>query len=175
MTYMADLLARQYIGRPISGFDYVVYHFGPYPLETRETVTKLEAKGLAWEKSRSRVDEYDYSSKKLFDSGKPIAFDFTKAENEILAFVVRNYLNMDTDELVEDIVYETAPYRAAFATGKLKAPIPMETVDREALAEIGFSLERVLEAERQADEGHYVTGREYIDGLRNRIAARHPE
>lgn len=175
MAYMADLVARQYLGRPISTFNYVVYHYGPYPPETPETIEELSSRGLAWVQESVKAAPDDYAFKKLYDSGKPVVFDFTLGENEVLAYVVRNYLDMDTEELVEDVVYQTRPYREALSSGRLREPIPMEIVDGEGRRELGFDLERVLKAERQAAEGHSLTSQEYFDGLRNRLADRHAE
>ena len=38
---------------------------------------------------------------------------------------------------------------------------------------VGFELEAIARAERQAEEGDFVTAREYFDGLRDRITARY--
>lgn len=175
MAYMADLVARQYLGHPISELEYVVYYFGPYPPKTPDVIAELERRGLAWAQPGHKAGQDDYAFKKLFDTGKRVVFDFTLGENEVLAYVVRNYLKMDTDELTEDVVKDTAPWKAAVVSERMRERIPMEMVDGEGLNEIGFNLEKVLEAERQAESGDYLTAREYFDGLRNRIAARHAE
>jgi antitoxin SocA-like protein len=175
MAYMADLVARQFLGHPISDLKYVVYYFGPYPPETPAVIAELEARGLAWAQPGLKVDQDDYAFKKLFDSGKPAVFDFTLGENAVLAYVVNNYLEMDTEELTEDVVKYTTPWKAALASDRLKERIPMEMVDGEGVREIGFDLERVMNAEKQAEEGDFLTAREYFDGLRNRIAARYAE
>lgn len=175
MAYMADLVARQYLGHPISDLTYEVYYFGPYPPETPGVIAELESRGLAWTQPGLKAGQDDYAFKKLFDSGKPVVFDFTLGENEVLAYVVRNYLDMDTDELTEDVVKYTTPWQAAVISERLRERIPMEIVDGEALTEIGFDLEKVMEAERQVEAGDFLTAREYFDGLRSRIAARCPE
>lgn len=51
----------------------------------------------------------------------------------------------------------------------------MEMVNGQGAREVGFDLEKVTQAERQAEEGNYLLAREYFDALRNRIAARHPK
>jgi hypothetical protein len=176
IAYMTDLVARQYLGHPISDFSsYVVYYFGPYPPETPDAIAELQAEGLAWTQTTGKADQDDVAFKKLFDTGKPTVFDFSLGENEVLAYVVRNFMNMDTAELVEDVVYSTAPFQAALQTGRFKERIPMEIVDGEGAKEVGFDLEKALEAERQVEEGAYLGAREYFDGLRNRITQRHAE
>lgn len=175
MAYMADIISRQYLGHAISEFEYVVYYFGPYPPEAPAAIAELEDCGLAWTQAGGKADPEDHAFKRLFDSGKPTLFDFTLGENEVLAHVVRTYLKMDTDELVEDVVYATAPFKEAVSRGRLGERIPMELADREGFEDIGFDLEKVLKAEKQAQDGDFLTSRDYFDGLRNRIAARYTE
>lgn len=173
MAYMADLLARQFLGHPISGFNYVVFYHGPYPHEFKDAIGELEAAGLAQLIERKKADPSDYELKKLFDAGKAVSFDFDLGENEVLAHVVRTFLNMDTEEFVEDVVYPTRPFQIAKEARRLDEPIPMHIVDGEGRREIGFDLNKALEAERQAEEGQFMTAASYFNGLRNRIAARH--
>lgn len=175
MAYMADLVARQYLGHPISDLEYVVYYFGPYPPETPSIIAELERRGLAWAQPGLKADQGDYAFKKLFDTGERVVFDFTLGENAVLAYVVNNYLEMDTDELTEEVVKYTAPWQAAIARERFKERIPMEIVDGQGTKEVGFNLEAVMKAEKQAEEGDFLTAREYFDGLRNRITARYPE
>jgi hypothetical protein len=169
MSYMADLIARQYLGRAISEFDYRADHYGPYSPTIADAIGELEAEGLAWRRDTEPSAEGP-SWKKLFDSGNRVVFDFSLEENEILGYVVRNYLTMPMDELLEDVVYQTAPYRAARA---FRDRLPMEIVDNEGRNMVGFELGAIIHAERQVESGEYKLAREYFDGLRNRIAARY--
>lgn len=99
-----------------------------------------------------------------------MTFGFTLGENEILAYVAANYLNLPMSELLDDVVYETTPMKAAET---FRGPLPMHLVDNEGRKAVGFDLEAVMRAERQAEEGHYATLGTYFDGLRARIAAGH--
>lgn len=175
MAFLADLVARQYLGAPISKFTYVVYHFGPYDPEVPNTIAELESAGLAWSRESRPATDDDVAFKRLYDSGTPAVFDFTLGENEVLAYVVRNFLSMEIEELVEDVVYPSAPYQAALGTGKFNERIPMEIVDRKGLGQVGFDLEKAIKAERQVEEGHFLTAQDYFDGLRDRISARYPD
>lgn len=74
MAYVADLVARQYLGHAISDFNYVVHYFGPYPQEAPDAIAELEREGLAWTQVTGRTDEHDVSFKKLFDNGKRTLF-----------------------------------------------------------------------------------------------------
>ncbi len=175
LAYMADLVARQFLGHPISRFNYILHHFGPYPRETEETIRELESLELARAVESVRATPYDVATKKLFDTGRPVIFDFSLGENEVLAFVVRCFMKMDTEELVEDVVYQTSPFLQAVSEERFKGPIHMEIVDGQGKQELGFDLERVLAATRQADLGDSMVAREWFDALRNRITARYAE
>ena len=171
LAYMADLIARQYLGHPVSSFAYRADHYGPYPPTITDAIAELEAEGLAWTQDSEPTDDGP-GWKKLFDSGRRIEFDFTMEENEVLGYVVKNYLRMSMDELLEDVVYVTAPYRAATV---FREQLPMDVVDNEGRRLAGFELGKVLRAERQAEAGDFLSAREYFDGLRNRIAARYAD
>jgi uncharacterized protein YwgA len=169
MAYMADLIARQYLGHPISEFEYRADHFGPYPPEITDALAELEAEGLAWTRATEATAEGP-SWKQLFDSGHRIVFEFSLEENEVLGYVVKNYLNMPMEELLEDVVYQTTPYKASES---FRERLRMEMADNEGKKLVGFDLRAIINAERQVDAGEYLVAREYFDGLRNRIAARH--
>lgn len=173
MAYMADLISRQYLGHPISTFNYILYLYGPYPVETAETVNELVTQELARSVAERRGTPYDPAPKRLYDAGKAVVFDFSRGENEILAFVVRSFLKMDTEELVEDVVYETEPFRRVVEQGRLKAPLDMDIVNGQGTDEVGFDLERVLAATAQAEAGDSQVARAWFDGLRNHFASRY--
>ena len=174
LSYMADLVARQFLGHPISQFEYHAYYYGPYSQELPEAIAELETAGLAWSKEEGRSQPDDVARKRLFDTGKPAALDFSLGENSVLGYVVSNFGEMDLDELILDFVYASRPYRAALVRERFNERIPMEIVDNEGRGEVGFDLERAIGAERQADEGQFLTAKDYFDGLRSRIAARYP-
>src|SRR5712691_2138022 len=105
LVYMADIISRQFLGRPISTFEYRLDKFGPY------------------------------------------------------------------DPAIEDdVVYETSPMKDAEV---FRAPLRMELVDNEGRKAVGFDLEAVIRAERQAETGNHATLGAFLDGLRTRIATRH--
>jgi len=172
MAYMADLLSRQYVDHPISDFRWIAYYHGPYSFEIPEAIQELERNELAWARELEATPEGDVSWKLLFDSGKRVPFDFSLGENEVLAYVVANYLNMPMDELLWDVVYPTTPFKAGIAEGFGK-PLPMELANSEGKRIVGFDLEAVIRAERQVEAGQYQIASDFFDGLRASITARY--
>lgn len=167
LAFMTDLLARQYLGHPISHFEYLKDHFGPNARDLPEYAQELERAELAVE----FVERHPtHRTIRLRDCGRPVAFDFTAGESEILAYVVENYLSMDLDEFIDDVVKETDAFKAATRQGE---SLPMHLVDNSRRNEIGFDLESVLLAERQNAEGLGVTLSEFSRALRTDPSARH--
>jgi uncharacterized protein YwgA len=169
LTYTSDVLARQYLGRPITDLEYIKDHYGPYARALPDYVQELTSAELAEETTHR---DGEHRTIRLRDLGRPIAFDFSLGENEILGYVATNYLNMDLDEFIDHVVKETDPFKA---TGVQGERLPMDIVNGSAADESGFDLEAVIRAERQAEEGQYLTLAEFADGLRAEITARHPE
>jgi len=171
MAYMADIIARRYLGHPISEFEYQKDKFGPYCPEIPAVIRELEGLGLVWSKnSPATTPEGRDASKVLFDSGQRVVFDFSLGENEILAYVVENYRAMDLTEFVRDVVKQTKPFKAQ---REFHAPLPMELEDNAGRALVGFDLEAIIRAERQAEAGDFRTARDFFDSLRARLTARH--
>lgn len=170
MAYETDIIARQYLGEPITTFEWRLYQFGPYSEEIPLAVDELVKNGLAWTQDTEPTEEGP-GWKKLYDAGRPVVFDFTLAENEILGYVAVNYLNMPMDELLNDVVYETKPLKVAV---QFHQRLPMEIINNEGRNLVGFDLMRIIKAEQQARAGDFLTAAQFFDGLRNRIAARHP-
>src|SRR5437868_6258499 len=101
MVYETDIIARQYLGGPISTFEWRLFQYGPYSREFPLAVEELVAVGLAWTQDIEPTEDGP-GWKRLYDSGKPIVFDFKLEENEVLAYVSTNYLSMPMEELLWD-------------------------------------------------------------------------
>lgn len=167
LVYMTDILSRQFLGRPVSTFQYRLDKFGPYDPAIEDAVAELVGADLARE---DVTWEDNFKWKRLRDSGQPIAFDFSLGENEILAYISKNYLSMPMPELLDDVVYETSPMKDAQV---FRVPLRMELVDNEGRNTVGFDLEAVIRAERQAEAGSHAPLGAFFDELRARITARH--
>jgi hypothetical protein len=142
---MADVLARQYLGRPITEFVYIKDHYGPNDRSLPEYVAELERAGLA---EQGRLLTPEYRTYRLRDLGKPVVFGFTPGENEILGYVADNYLNMEIEEFIELVVKETDPCKEVTQEGE---ELPMHLVDGTVRDEVGFDLEAIVRAEQQAE------------------------
>jgi len=173
MAYMADVISRRYLGRPISDLEYRKDKFGPNAPEIGNVISELEAMGLVWTKnSPASTQEGRDASKMLFDSGRRVVFDFTLGENEILAYVAENYRAMELTEFVRDVVKQTRPFKAQ---RRFHEPLPMDLEDNEGRNLVGFDLEAIARAERQAEAGDFRTARDFFDALRTRLTARYTE
>ena len=151
MAYMSDLLAREYLGGPITDFRYYRYHFGPYDDAIVDVIEELVAADLAETKETYEGEE---PTKRLCPRGAPIQFGFSAGEQEILRYVTANYLTMDLEELFIDVVYQTAPM---LQTKNLKEVLPMASVDNRGTNAVGFSLEAVLRAEQEESFDDFVS------------------
>jgi hypothetical protein len=167
LVYMADVLGREYLGHPITAFTYKSDLYGPNVVDIDDPVEELRGQALA-----EQYTSYDRNIKRirLRASHVPMVFDFTLGENEILRYVVENYMPMPLDEFIDDVVKETAAYKAAERIGD---EIPMAIADGTKRDEIGFDLEHILNAEKQAAEGNSMTLGEFFDELRTEITTRH--
>ena len=157
------------MGQPITDLEYTKDHYGPYARTLPTYAQELANCDLA-EVTTSK--DGAHRTIRLRDLGNPVAFQFTPAENEILGYVAANYLTMDLDEFIDLVVKETDPFKAALVEGER---LPMHLVNNTAAKEIGFDLEAVMRAERQADDGQFITLAEFADGVRAEITARHPQ
>jgi len=160
LAFMADVLSRQYLGRPISTFVYIKDHFGPNARDLPGFTQELEASGLGFECTET---DGERRTIRLRDAGRPIEFGFTPGESEILGYVVRNYLAMDIEEFIDSVVKQTEPFLAATRHGE---ELPMAVIDGAGREQVGFDLEAVLAAEQQAVDGRGTTLAEFSRALR---------
>jgi len=167
LAYVSDVLARQYLGRPITDFQYIKDHYGPNDRSLPDYVRELEEAGYA---EQGREFNPPWRTYRLRDAGRPVAFGFTPGENEILGYVATNYMDMDLDEFIEEVVKATDPYKAATREGER---LPMHLLDGMAREEIGFDLEAVIRSEQQAEAGEYVTLSGLAGELRAQVSARY--
>jgi hypothetical protein len=168
LAYLADLSARRLLGRPITAFEYYFHHHGPFDSSLYGALGELKQAGLADERTEYYSDR-KYEQRVTWTGGtRPAAF--TAAEREILDYVTRTYAQMPLDQLLNEVVYETQPMKAA----RRGSRVPMAEQDNAERNEIGFDLEEVLAAEREALQGNYMTGQDFFDALRATIARDRP-
>lgn len=155
LAYMSDLLAREYLGQPITDFAYYRYTLGPYDDAIIAAIREVVDAGLG----ANRVEWGENGpTRRLLANGVPIVFDFSAAELEILTYVTTNYLHMDMEEFVRDVVYTTKPMIPLLdAKPKDRKPLDMDQLNGAIVAQYGFRLEDVLEAEAAIRAGKFVT------------------
>lgn len=161
-AYLADLEARQYLGRPISGFRYVFDRHGPFDgTAFFAAKDELREAGLATE---SEVSVGPYREHSLQPTDKALEYDFTLAEARVLEYVARTYLSTSARELCDEVVYKTEPMLKA----KPGKQLPMDQVNRMRGDGLGFDLERMLAGEESAAAGRVRPLRSATDELRAR-------
>lgn len=167
--YESDVLAREYLGRPISTLAYRRDKFGPYDPAIEEAVQELIDAGYVEEKRDTwRFRDVFGAYRRLLDQHRLVVFDFDLGESAVLDYVLTNYLNMPIEEFLRDVIYETAPMKAVSRTGD---PLPMDILDNAGTKRVGFRLEEVLQAEEAGRRGDYVTLTAFVDELRSQAPA----
>lgn len=168
--FEADVLAWEYLGRPISTFTYLHDQYGPYDNAIKDAVEELveadhvqvqQDRWPSWELSGGRHI-------RLIDQHRPVSFDFDLGESAVLDYVVRNYLNMPFKEFLYDVIYETAPMKAAGPKG---SKLPMEIARHTGTKRVGFYLEDIVKAEQAGRSGEFVTLSAFVDELRAQAPA----
>ncbi len=161
-AYLADLVARQLLGRPISGFRYVFDRHGPFDAAAFFTAKEeLVGHDLAVE---SEIAIGPYVEHQLSPTPRAVEYDFTLAETKVLEYVAQTYLSMGARQLCEEVVYRTEPMLKA-KPGRL---IPMSESTRPESVRLGFDLERMLAGEASAGAGRTRPLREAANELRGR-------
>ncbi len=168
--YMADLIAREYLGGPISEFTYHLDKHGPYDAAIDDAVREVVNADLGWE----TVEPFPLPGGdrgryiRLHVNRRPIPFDLTLGQNEVLAYVVKNYVPMAKKEFLEQVVYETAPMKAV---ERLKDPLPMDMVNNTGRNAVGFDLEDVLQAERRARTEPLLTLADFMSAVQAAVSS----
>lgn len=155
LVYLSDLEARRYLGHPISRLQYTWHHHGPFDKAFYEYVEQLKREGSVTEETLTWPTGASGSIYRF--SGTIAPAPFTRGEETILAYIARAYGQMRLDALLDDVVYETEPMRAARASNRQGTRLAMSRLDNQARREHGgVDLERLLESEEQVREGRGV-------------------
>lgn len=160
LAYMADILSRQYLGTAMTELHWISDHFGPNARDLPRFADELVSAELA---EQNWVCDGNNRTIHLRAAGLPVAFDFTIGEVEVLGYITENYLTMPIDEFVDQVAKNTDPY---LAVEQLFADLPMHVVDGAAKRAVGFDLERIVKAEKQEEDGEFVTLAQLVDELR---------
>jgi len=165
LLYMTDLLAREYLGEPISSFVWYRHKHGPYDRNVESAIQELVVADLVRD---VRDPWWRGHYQRLIDLHEPIPFEFSIGQLAVLEYVSANYVNMPTKEFVEQVVYETKPFKATHRNGQR---LPMDAVNHAGTRRVGFRLEDVLQAEHEARKGDFKYLTEFVNELRAKAPA----
>jgi uncharacterized phage-associated protein len=165
LAYLADLHAREYLGRPITTFDYTFYRHGPFDRRLYTTVEELESH--RWVRTERESFFSGKSKRHVFNASRVEPdLGFTPAEERILDYVARTYAHLPLQALLE-AVYQTEPMKAARRDGR----VPMDLVNNKAKHSLGYDLEEVLGEEREIERGNFVSASDFFDALHAEIVS----
>jgi hypothetical protein len=164
LAYLADLYAREYLGRPITGYRYTFYRHGPFDKRLYSTVDEMDRR--KWVRTERQSLVGGRSKRAVIDQGSAGDLGFTPAESRILDYVAATYGHLPLDVLLAK-VYDTEPMKAAKRDGR----VPMELVDNRARNALGYDLEAVLREEEAIRRGDSLTPDGFFDGLRAELVA----
>ncbi len=154
LAYLADLEARRYLGRPLTSLVYRLDYHGPFDAGIYAHLDVLRERGEIREEVLQTSEGRPYFR---YTTGNPLrAHRFTPAEEAILAHVVGLYADTRLQDLLDDVVYETAPFLRVQGQPN-GTVVPMELVDNEARDRLGgIDLDGVLRGEEEARLGKTV-------------------
>lgn len=164
LAFLADLYAREYLGRPLSDFKYVFYTHGPFDSDLYTAIAELEEAGYV----RTRPESFlsGKNRRSILNVRVAEGFDFARPEIEILDYVASVYGRVPLKPLLAE-VYATAPMKAA----RKNQPVPMGMADHRAKRTLGYDLESVLAEEAEIDRGNYVLAADFFNALRTETLA----
>lgn len=166
--YLADMEARRYLGKPISGLNYVWHDHGPFDRSVLACLDKLEAQG------KVRDNPANYSSAvighRYYSQQAPGPRSWQLPEQTILDHVARTYGGMDLETLLDE-VHRTKPMADAKERGAFNQPLRMDMVNNEAVIP-GLELPRVLGAIANLDAGQGKSHDAVFAGLRAQTVAK---
>jgi hypothetical protein len=149
--YLIDHDARQFLGRPISQLQYIRHKKGPYSYEFDRQLKQMEIAGDVTAEQFAYQGSAGYS----YHVAEPLdAEPFAPEEKVILDYVADLVKKSSLNELLDDIVYQTAPMVEAVKQRKpLGQPLNMALVDN--IQRIpGLELERMLRSLDNVDKGN---------------------
>lgn len=102
LLYLVDVERVTRGQRPLTGLRWRFFHYGPYALELPETLAQMERRELV---TRS------YQRATLYASapGAPDGEDWPPATRRAIDTVVRRYVPMELNELLDHVYFHTAP------------------------------------------------------------------
>jgi len=168
LAYLVDHEARRYLGRPLSDLNYYWHFFGPYDDEILTTIHSLQDKDIIREEQVVYpTGQKGYEYKKGTED--EIRVSLQPIEIEILRYVCTTYADLKLSALLGDVVYETAPMKAAIAAGAKGEPLDMNVVNDERRFEYGISFEELFDRIQEVRAGRGIPHAKAVAELRASI------
>lgn len=167
LAYLSDLVAREFLGRPLTGFEYIWYDHGPFDRDYYTARDELVAVEVAEEQVTS-YPKVGYEKRTLVDLREPVQYELSNADMQILDYVYDKFGDLPLQGLL-DIVYESKPMQKVQEEGEHKDRLPMESVDNERRDELGFDLEELSAARDRIRSGQFVTLEDFERELRAKV------
>lgn len=164
-AYLADLVARQYLGVPISEMRYRYDNHGPFDaVGFYRARDELVEEGFI---THEPTEIGGYAGFEMHATRRAVKYDLSEAQKEILQFVARKYASWTARDICDQVVYTSRPMKDA-KPGRL---LDMDQLNREP-KELEFNLERMLAGEKSADEGRVRPLADVLNELRARHSGR---
>lgn len=170
LMYLADYESRRYLGKPISGINYVWHHYGPYDRTLQARINKLKRSKVITE---TPVLYPNGREGYLYCRGAMRApISFTPAQVEIISYVARKYSQVELRELLDDVVYKTEPMQKALKEGrKAKGkPLDMGSVNGAKSADFTVPFEELLTRSASVRAGRFVPHAEAMHRVDQELA-----
>jgi len=164
LAYLADLCAREYLGRPITGFSYRWHNHGPFDSAFYSAREELVTQGLAQEHTTT-YPGVDYTGRTLVNLPGRVKSDLTAGERMVLEYVNTHYGDLPLDGLLK-IVYETEPMQMVEKRGQR---LPMDEVNDRGREDLGVDLDELASAQERVRAGEYLTLNELVGELRSTV------
>lgn len=170
VLYLADLEAREWLGRPITSLSYTFHHHGPFDANIYSALDGLELAGVVESQERSGITatgEY-WEGRYYAAAGKRQGGCLLDpAETAVIDSLIHRFSG-STASAIKRLSYDTQPMRVAQSKGR-GTSIDMTTEDRRASREhAGLDVDSVLQAESEVARGETFPLAEVERELRDR-------
>ncbi len=162
LAYLVDLEARKFLGRPVSEFQYIWWHHGPFDSRIYNAMAELEKAGLV-----KRYVEHGWGCVRHSERNCAVEYesDLAPVEIEIIKHTMKRYGHLSREQLLK-LAYSSEPMDAVDDKGQA---LPMYVVDNMARDEFGFDLEELVRRERQMESGDYVSESDFFDAIQAQL------
>ena len=160
--YLTDLAYRQYQGNPVTDLEYVWGDHGPFDKRIYDVLDAMKFEG------RVREDTYRTSFGKPAYRYEPAANcrqdGLHRAEIDIAEHVAGQVRDTPLRELLEDVVYQTAPMRDAQDRGARGQKLNMDLVNLEK-RKFGIDLEQAWDGAESIAQGKGIPAEKFFEEI----------